>query len=69
MPHRALICRADHSQVNFAGFWKISRPEIRQLEIGYKIVYFNKMLNINNTTSEVEADGVQENTFYSETRY
>lgn len=29
-------------------FWKISRPETRKIEIGYKIVYFNKMLNVIN---------------------
>lgn len=69
MPQRAFICGADHSQLNFAAFWKRSRPEITKSEIGCKIACFKKILNIINATLEVEVDGVQESTFYSETRY
>lgn len=41
---------------------KIRRPDIIKLKIGYiyKVVYFNKMLNVINTVSDIEVDGIQE---------
>jgi hypothetical protein len=64
MIKNTILCQADYSQRNLAILWKISRSEIRKLEIDYKIVCFLKMLSIVNATSEVEMDGVGKATCY-----